>query len=329
MEEVINYGLIEETELDPRDWRMGSISAAVKKILIDSGNWTEYLPTPEEQAAIYFDSLSCVTFSALNCIEMQAKFQGIDMNRSDRFTSKLSGTNKSGNSLKAVAMSVAELHGTVDESRWPFPRQQRTPAFDWEHFYESIPDDIQQEGLAWLDEWEVQYEWIPVSQIKEALKYGPIQVGVYAWPKRRADGMYDDAGQSRRNHAVTLFNVEDSHYEIFDHYKGDGTFIKKLVPSYDFKWAMQFTLIRKSDKPMPVLVLPEECWVTGILPRGQVFGLHVQGKLYVADSNINSTTFDVYLQWTARCNDFNNKRSITEEQWNSLPKFNLKNEQIA
>lgn len=330
MQETIqNYGLIEENELDPRDWRMGGVTGAEKKVLIENGDWTAYLPTPEEQAAVYFDSLSCVTFSALNCIEMQAKFQGINIDGSDRFTSKLSGTNKGGNSLKAVAMSIAELHGIVPEERWPFPRQQRTPIFDWDDFYASIPEEIQKEGLAWLEDWDVQYEWIPVSVIDDALKFGPVQVGVNAWPKRRADGLYDDAGVARRNHAVTFFKKSPDARHIFDHYKGDGTFIKKLVPNYDFKWAMQFNLIRKSDKPMPIVTLPNNCRVTGVLSNGLVRGLHVEGKIYVPDPTINSTPEDIEAAWTDRSTDFNNKRTISEEAWHSFPKFNLKNQQIS
>jgi len=317
------YGLIEENP-DVRDWRMGSITGARKEVLREDGDWRDFVPSEEEiQAGVYFDTYACVTFSALNNLEMIAKAKGIEMNRSDRFTAKMSGTTTSGNSLRNVATSVSRWHGTVAEEDWPFPRTQRTPVFDWDDYYKEIPQELQDLGLSWLEDWDVSFEWIPTDKesIREALKYGPLQVGVYAYPKPLENGMYDDGGRDRRNHAVTLIYAGDDCYEILDHYERSGKITKRLVPDYDFKWIMQFTLNPKKDKPMPIIDLPNDCLVQLVEGKGG-FGLHVDGKLYVDDTD------KILASWLVRSPEFGRKKAITQAQWDSFPKFNLKNEPL-
>lgn len=64
------YGLLDEMLLDPRDWRVGSISGATRVDLNVGGDFTQYLPVDELQIGVYFDTLACVSFSALNAVEV-------------------------------------------------------------------------------------------------------------------------------------------------------------------------------------------------------------------------------------------------------------------
>lgn len=322
-----NYGLLEEVQLNPRDWRAGAVSGAMKTVLRASGKYSDVLPTKEYQSGVYFDTMACVTFSALNCLEVVAKLKGLDWNKADRFTAKQSGTSKSGNYLSVVAES-ARIQGVVDEEVWPFPRTQRTPVFDWDDYYTVIPTAIQSMGRDWLNGYQIQWEWQDVRYLREALQYGPIQVTVWAWPKAQADGRYTDGGKTKRNHAVMLVNATDEHYEIFDHY--DKT-TKYLVPDYRFGSALQFYLIPKSDIPMPTVQLPNNILVQDVEDTG-AFAMHLNGKLMVDEPGKVLAT--VIMRAPRKMVDgeevivMKAPVPLKKADWDALPHVNLKGESI-
>jgi hypothetical protein len=107
---MINYGI---KRVKPRktDWVAGG-ETGIQYKENTNGDWTEYLPKDEKQSGD-IDSLGCVSFSALNCIEAQLKwllesgkvpqttidwlktngyYDGLEVNFSDRFLAKSSGT---------------------------------------------------------------------------------------------------------------------------------------------------------------------------------------------------------------------------------------------
>lgn len=314
------YGLLRPEELNPKDWRLGGPSGATRSILKASGSYLDVLPDTEYQKGVYFDTMGCVSFSALNCLEIIANVNGMKWNKSDRFTSKISGTTKKGNYLVNVAESI-RTHGTVIEENWTWSPKQKQPVYEWDDFYAPIPESIKMEGKRWLNDWEVQWEWIPLDRIKEALTYGPLQVTVKAWPRPNSNGLYTDGGDQNRNHAVTLVEATNKHYTIFDHY---DNVIKKLVPNYDFKWAMQFHLIKKdNDKPMPIIDLTNDVLVQEVEQTG-AFGLHLNGKIIIDDVALLQAT------WLMRnSGDIKGKvKTLTKEQWDSFPKQNLKGNDI-
>lgn len=318
--EDLRYGLLEQKEVFPKDWRMGSVSGSDKTVLKDDGDYTEFLPKVEYQIGLYFDTLSCVTFSALNSLEILAKVNGLDWNRSDRFTSKMSGTTKEGNYLRNVAESI-RLQGTVDEAEWPYPRTQRTPIFDWDDFYASIPLETQQKGLQWLEDYVVQWEWIRPEDAREALKYGPVQVGVRAWPKPLENGLYDDGGSTVRNHAVTLYNATDEYFEIFDHYSVER---KKLVPGYDFRFAMQYSIVKK--KPM-TMVIKDNTLVQDVEGTGQ-FGMALNGKIMVGDAAEVLATVTMRSDVGEEGGVVIKRMPLNKADWASFPKVDMKNRPI-
>lgn len=317
--EIFNHGLIIETDAHAKDWRAGGISGATKIVLREDGNYRNFLPEAEYQSGVYFDTFGCVTFSSLNCLETIVKTKGGSWNKSDRFTAKMSGTTKQGNWMRGVAESV-RIDGVVDESVWPYPRKQVDPPYTWDDYYAPIPEDIKQLGLDWLKEYEVAWEWVDLANIRESMKYGPIQVLVRAWPKPGADGLYTDGGSTDRNHAVMLSEATDSHYTIFDHY---DKVEKQLVPTYDFKAAIQYFLIKKTDKPMPLITLENDTLVQLVEAPGG-FGLYLNGKIIIDD------LAKILASFTVRTNgDTKGKvKPLTRAQWDSFEHINLKNETI-
>ena len=144
------------------------------KVRNPSGDWTPFLPAPENQFSNHADSQACVTFSALNSIECQTKFlTGQEVNYSDRFIAKMSGTTPQGNTLYTVADTIRKL-GLVWETDYPTP-----PDFDWNTYYASVPPELITKALLWLNDWSLAYEWIePVTadNLIYHLKHAPLQI---------------------------------------------------------------------------------------------------------------------------------------------------------
>lgn len=164
---------------------------------VPSGDWKPYLPPGERQFSRNVDTMACVSFSAHNCIEMQMKFYGKEVNLSDRFLAKQSGTTKMGNFLYLVGDTLRK-QGGVPEEYWPAPKD-----FTWDSYYAEIPINIKMEGYKLLDSWDIKYEWLPdvkKETLKQHLKQSPIQVVI-------------------PGHAVTLITSTDQVDTYFDHYE--------------------------------------------------------------------------------------------------------------
>jgi hypothetical protein len=86
-----------------------------------AGDWEPYAPPGERQSSYKGDSMSCVSFSAINSIETQEKFlTGNQPNYSDRWTAKRSGTTRQGNYLWKVADTIRK-EGLVLQEDYPTP----------------------------------------------------------------------------------------------------------------------------------------------------------------------------------------------------------------
>ena len=308
--QVKQFGFLKES-LKTSDDFFGGISRSDNQVLVEDGDWTKYLPTTEYQSNELFDTFSCVTFSALNCIETlwKRKFEE-EKNFSDRFTAKMSGTTKQGNYMSSVASSIRH-DGLLKELLWNFPRDI---IFTWEEYFVDIPDYLKEQAKEIFKYYNITSEWVEKDKLKEALRYSPLQVSVYAWPEP-VDGAYKDVSPIR-NHLVMLFNFKDGEYwEIFDTY---DNVIKRLEWDYSFNYIMKYNVNSKIDMDYKNNTLIQLVEGTG------GFGLYVQGKLYVDDLG------KVLASWLVR-----NSGKIegmtgvaTQIQWDALSKFNLKNEPI-
>src|SRR6185503_14551846 len=138
-----NFGVIEGRRA--RDFVGGVLPYEVRN---QSGNWTAWLPPGEWQKQLV-DTMACVTFSLLNCIETQEYFlTGKQINYSDRWIAMMSGTTPQGNYLGTVADTVRK-YGLVKEESWPTP-----PNYTWASYYELPPQakmaELKAEGVEWL-----------------------------------------------------------------------------------------------------------------------------------------------------------------------------------
>jgi hypothetical protein len=168
------------------DWIAGGISGIQYEVRNESGDWTPYLPSTENQSFDGGDSMACVSFSANNCVETQIKFlTGQEINLSDRWLAKLSGTTKQGNYLYVVADTLRK-YGAVKEEEWP-----ALPVFNWDDYYAPIPKHIVDKGLQFLSQFDIMYEWVDFSKesLIKHLKHAPLQV---VFPNHAVMGFYCD-----------------------------------------------------------------------------------------------------------------------------------------
>lgn len=159
-----NTGVIIEQK--PKDFVAGTLPY---EVLNPSGDWTPYLPSPENQSTHLVDTMACVTFSCLNVIETQYKFlTGKDINFSDRFIAKLSGTTHQGNSVQNVLDTINE-YGLVLEEDWPTDLD-----FNWDQYYAPIPQEVLNKARKDLKV-EYEFHYPPQDWVKE-LKHVPLEM---------------------------------------------------------------------------------------------------------------------------------------------------------
>lgn len=216
--------------------------AVKKEVLNPSRQWTDELVKTEYQKSYNtnFDTFGCVTFSALNCIEILYKRKfGVEINYSDRFTAVMSNTIPGrGNFLRAVAESIRK-DGLVLESDYPFVDNEK-------EYYQEVPNELKKKAKTPALKLQIHWEWLHFNGwqnerdevLKDGLQYGPIQVSVPAWPKP-VNGVYPRVFKVA-NHAVTLVGYKEKEYWIiFDHYANE---IKHLAWNYLIGTPLLFTI---------------------------------------------------------------------------------------
>src|SRR3990167_4447939 len=250
-QEIRNHGVI----LGSRDgdWIAGSTSQIVYKEELPSGDWTPYLPLEEWQwNPNGFDTMACVSFSALNALETLYFFKtGIRRNFSDRFSATMSGTMKIGNYLWKVGDSIRK-DGLVDELLWPAIPIEQNP--QWDDYYITPPIDVINKAKEFLNEWEVQYEVIDFTResLIKHLKQAPVQVVI-------------------PGHAVMNFLTTEQVYKYFDTY---NPFQKDRPEGFIF--AQKYVLLSTNTKPMYTLKR-DPLKVSEIYAFGNGYKRHVAG----------------------------------------------------
>jgi hypothetical protein len=165
------------------------------EVRLQSGDWRPYLVKEEKQYSQNVDTMGCVSFSCNNSLEIQSKQQGNDVNFSDRFLAKMSGTTPQGNYLDKVADTARKV-GLVKEEEYPAPGN-----YTWASYYSEVPQKVINKAIK-LD---IAYESItPVeTELAYHLKQCPIQIVI---------------PQPHPNHAVVLVHVENGLAYYFDTY---------------------------------------------------------------------------------------------------------------
>jgi hypothetical protein len=197
------------------------IGATVEyEVRVPSGDWRPYLTTEEHQYSDNTDLMACVTFSGTNSLEIQTKQQtGAEVNYSDRYTAKNSGTTKKGNYLQYVVDSMKE--GVVLEKDYPAP-----PNFTWDSYYTEIPKEVRDKRLK-LD---IKEQWIATDKgtLLYHLKHAPIQITI---------------PEPYPNHAVCLVAIEGDTAYYFDSYPS----YLKTIPLNKISSALKIVLTIKKN----------------------------------------------------------------------------------
>lgn len=197
-----NTGLI--PEISESAWIAGPSYNIPYKVVNESADWRGFDVEHEKQKDP-LETMSCVTFSLLNNIEIQHKFNGIDINLADKFTAKISGTTNKGNTFERVAdscrLSSQGSIGAVFEDVWPNKPKAQT----WEEYYKTIPQDVLQKAF----KIDFNYEFVPRStEWAETLRYNLKQCPLWiTWP-------------AQQYHAMTLLYVypDNIYCDVKDHY---------------------------------------------------------------------------------------------------------------
>lgn len=282
IKEGLNTGFIEQA---PRatDFMAGAETALAAAVQLPTGDWTPYLPQGERQSSRYFDTMACVSFSALNIIEAQINLmlasgkvpQDVQdkmrtlgylnasgqVNFSDRFTAKMSGTTRVGNYFVAVWDSIRH-HGLLPETDWP-----KLESFEWDDYYAEVPQALKDKALEFLKLFEIRYEWLVTggqatsAQYREWLKVSPLQIASAICSGWNDGGVVKSCPASI-SHATTMTAVTDQGVSIFDHY-------------------MPFQKVLESDFRIPY-VMRGIVTVKGLPPVDMTFAKKFAGMLILA-----------------------------------------------
>ena len=231
-----------------------------------AGDWTLSLPKRETQFINTFDTQACVTFSALNIIEMQLNYflasgklspdkvkkltdwgfiEDGKFNFSDRFTAKMSGTTPQGNSLQKVWDSIRK-DGLLPELMW-----KSQGALNWADYYKEIPQQIKDYAKNILTIFEFKYEWVVTGNcaapnlelLKYHLKQAPLQPA-HPLCARDSQGVFQPCNVCVTQHATSIYNIIST-VKDFDHYY---PYENEYALNYTFPWVMKAVVLLKKDE---------------------------------------------------------------------------------
>ncbi len=258
LREGINTGVLIAPP-SARDYIAGASPIIYSERLKD-GQWDRYRPTREKQIGVYFDTMSCVTFAAMNKVEEQVTFlieTGIlsgaplnvlqDMgffdengkfNCSDRFIAILSGTTKFGNYLNAVWEAI-RTYGLLPEKDLPGNLDSRTPwTFDDWLNPAVITEEMKAKAKKVKDILQFAYEWIPSDRdsLKYHLKQAPVQIAAPVCSPWNTTDIIKACSAGAGHSTVIDGYVDNAELKCLDHY---NPFDKRLAWNYQINAALK------------------------------------------------------------------------------------------
>jgi hypothetical protein len=198
-----NHGFL-GTGKSVRDWIYG-VDSELPEIV--NKNWKDYLPIGEEQCQNGLETMSCVSHSLCNALEIREKVFGNNYNFSDRALATASGTTAFGNNFWTVWMT-ARKKGLCDENLWTFTGST------WDKYYEPLPINVENEMLEFTKKYDIGLSWVDNDKISEALCRAPV------WA-------------ANSGHAFVIVGEKDSStWCVYDTYPtSDGDFIGEMPKS--------------------------------------------------------------------------------------------------
>lgn len=308
----MNLGLLQDKKIIT-DWRYREFSP-LSGMITNPDLWTKYLPIVEYQIQNGVETWSCVSYSALNCLEVLYRIKTErELNFNDQYIAILSGTTARGNYFKNVWQAIRE-YGVIPQNRLEFKGNDFDDWID----REQITAEMINEGKRFLDEWNVYYEWVNENDkdaIFQALGSAPLQVSV-RYENYDGENLLNPDGKA--NHSVMLFNAEyGKWWEIYDHYT---RVVKRYAWDYKFAAVLKPSLIKKDNN----MTKFKNNSLLQLVEGSGGFGLYVDDKLYVDDLDKITASFI-----TRNSGDIKGKAiGVTLDDWSKLEKFNLKGEKL-
>jgi len=248
----IDTGFIKE-QPKKDDYKVGE-SPIEHDIRIYDGNWTDHLPEDEMQRRNNVETMACVSFSALNSIEMQINWMintdkisvgamnflndndyisNGKVNLSDRFLAITSDTTPRGNYLTKVAQTIRKF-GVIPEGYLSFGSPNNWGEY---HDKDKVDDNMLSIGKEFLNYFNIQYEWVVAPNsggtheskrqaVLKQLQHTPLQI-------------------AKDGHATDYFDgVDGIRFMQYDSY---GPFTKERPWSYDPYYVMKILVTEKSE----------------------------------------------------------------------------------
>lgn len=251
----LKSGYVKDTIKDKEEYILGA-SPLPKVVLQADRYWVNSSPDFEPQRKKGVETFNCTTFNTLEPIEtlMRRVFGnvGTGRNYSDRFLGIKAGTRPPGNSPHVVCETIRTC-GLISEASLPFSDEIETVE-DYYSFKGASQSDCEEEGKAWLSQFEFGHEWVfkdemPLEEkqnrLLEGLQYSPIALSVNAWNEE--EGMFFKNKFDNDNHWTSLVGVEENKYWLIkDSYEPA---LKKLRWNYDFGSAKRFHIAEKKFSP--------------------------------------------------------------------------------
>lgn len=242
-----------------QDYILGS-SPVEHNVVNENANWKQFSPEHERQN-IPVESLMCVSFSATDAVEYQFNkaifdnrisledlkwlrdngyYKNGKINFSERFIGALGDTRSYGAYQYKVGDAIRK-YGLIPNDMFTL-----TDDFNKNIDKDEITEEMYDLGKEFIERFPINYEW--VNDIKEALKYGALQVCVYY-----ADGNGILCPGQNPNHAVVLVNNTEMYSLIDDSYKRQfKKYCHKAIYSpmlYTVKFKKTMTFKKEKDSP--------------------------------------------------------------------------------
>lgn len=260
----MNTGLdLEKEKLDQNgdEWQFGASSKPALFVIPSQELRILSLPNGEIQRGKE-DTMDCATRGPINKLEAlftygvrNKKFsqKNIDwlvqkgyvtddlrVTFSDAFIAIKSGTSRNGNSMKAPIHAIHEF-GLIPKHMLPLEKWMT-----WDDYHNKGRITVEMEDLAraFSKRFDIEYEQVSKSQIKNLNRDEMLVVAGYAWVKP-ISGIYPRT-EDKPNHVFVSIKPE---FYIFDNYLDtDNDFIKRLAPDYNFyEYAYRIYIAGEND----------------------------------------------------------------------------------
>lgn len=223
-----HHGLILEPIVIGDHWLAGTERSIAGERLQPDRDWRPYRPSKVEiQNLNGIEPSACTNFAIHNAIEMVAKKKwGIDLDLSDRYFAKASGTRAgAGNGLHTVC-EYWRHNGVVYETDWPFDATITTV----DKFYATLPSYLYPKARKILGRFSFSHDWVTTSanELYDKLQDSPLAFSVYAWVKDDQGYYYRPQGKEDTHLTVCVYAEKGKYWEVLDSYKDGNVILKKV-----------------------------------------------------------------------------------------------------